>query len=207
MNRLEQQGIFKCKALSWEIQEAQSGAVGVNMSFLVLEELEGDKWVSWAEYPEHMFYGTWWVVKKDGTINTSAVEQLAKSLGWDGNLASITGTPPTDTVQVSVKPDTYEGVTRYKGDWMNPGNYSGGSGNAADPQKVKGLQSRFGSLLRAAAASAKATEPKPGTPPKATGPKPAAAPPPARDKDGELNLGDIPFGLLAMIPTLGFLLA
>jgi len=179
MKRLEQEGIFKMKPLSWDIREAESGAVAVSMSFKVLEELVDGKWESWATYEEHMVYGDWWVVKKDGTINEGAVEQLATSLGWDGNLASVTGTPPEKIVQVLVKPDTYEGVTRYKGSWMNPEDYTGGAPGAADPATVKGLQTRFGSLLRAAAAGAKAGAPKPvAKAPSKAGPKPKAAPAP-----------------------------
>ncbi len=156
MDKLEQSGIFRCKPLSWEVQEAQSGAVGINMSFLVIEELDGDKWLSWDEAGEYMFWGTFWVVKKDGTVNQSAVDQLAKSLGWNGDLASVVDSAVGNLplVQVTVKEEVYEGVTRYKGSWMNPAEYTGGSGGGADPAKVKELKGRFGSLLRAAAASA-----------------------------------------------------
>lgn len=170
MKRLEQEGIFKVKPLSWDIREAESGAVAVSMSFKVEAELVDGKWESWSEYGDYMVYGDWWVVKKDGTINSGAVEQLAKSLGWNGNLGTVTGEPPAKIVQVSVKPDTYEGVTRYKGSWMNPEDYAGGAPGAADPVAVKGLQSRFGALLRAAAAGAIAETPK--APAAATKPDP-----------------------------------
>lgn len=176
MKRLEQDGIFKARPLTWDIKEAESGAVAVSFSFVVLEELVDGEWTSEGWDDEHMFYGDWWIVKKDGTINQGAVEQLAKSLGWNGNLDAIVGDPPQKVVQVNVKPDTYEGVTRYKGSWMNPADYSGGPKNGTDPAAVSGIKARFGSLLRAAAAGAveKKPEPKPAAkaPPKG-GPKSA----------------------------------
>ena len=182
MNKLEQDGIFRVKPLSWDIQEAQSGAVGVNMSFLVIEELDGDKWLSWDEAGEYMFYGTWWVVKKDGTVNQSAVEQLKKSLGWNGDLDSIVDPAPDTIVQVAVKEETYEGVTRWKGSWMNPADYTGGGPGAMDPDKKKEIKARFGSLLRAAAASVEGGKKAPEKPAgaKKGGPKPKGPPAPAK---------------------------
>lgn len=179
MEKLEQTGIFRCKPLSWEVQEAKSGAVGINMSFLVIEELDGDKWLSWDSADDHMFWGTWWIVKKDGTVNQGAVDQLVKSLGWNGGLDSIVDPAPDTIVQVTVKEETYEGVTRYKGAWMNPADHTGGGGGGVDDNRKKELKGRFGSLLRAAAGAAmegvkkapeKAVEAKKG------GPKPKAAP-------------------------------
>lgn len=172
MDKLEQTGIFRCKPLSWEVVKAKSGAVGINMSFLVVEELDGDKWLSWDEYDDHMFYGTWWVVKKDGTVNQSAVEQLAKSLGWNGDIDTITDPAPDTIVQVTVKEETYEGVKRWKGDWMNPADHTGGGDFGVDGNEKKEIKSRFGSLLKAAASSAL---PAKKAPPKG-GPKSKPAP-------------------------------
>ena len=151
------------------------------MSFLVIEELDGDKWLSWDEAGEYMFWGTWWVVKKDGTVNQSAVEQLKKCLGWNGDLDSIVDPAPDTIVQVSVKEETYEGVTRYKGSWMNPADHTGGGPGSLDPTKKKELKARFGSLLRAAAASVEGVKKAPEKPVEAKkgGPKPKGAPTPA----------------------------
>lgn len=173
---LEQAGIFKSKPLSWEVYPAESGAIGVSMKFAVLEELNSaGEWESWAEYDEHHFYGTWWVVKKDGKVNTQAVEQLAKCLGWNGNLTSIMGAPPEIVVQVTVKADTYKDKTTFKGSWMNPEDHTGG-GFGADADTVKSLQSRFGSLLRAAASGSTPAAPAPA---KKGGPKSKPATPPS----------------------------
>lgn len=220
MNVLSQAGIFKCKPTVWEVREFDSGSVAVSFKFIVLAELnlagETAEWESWATFDEHEVYGDWFVVKKDGTINTNAVEQLAKSLGWDGDLATVTGRPPDRIVQVTVKPDVYKGETRYKGSWMNPENHTGGSSGAADSEAVKGLSARFGALLRAAAASvapvAAAPAPTPAkAPPK--GPKGPKAPegekphrPNAADNDPCLCKACIPFVLL-LTASLGAMLA
>lgn len=166
--QLQQSGIFKVRPTKWEVYEAQSGAVAVSMTFRVVEELAEDRsWASWAEYEEHIVYGSWWVVKKDGKINVGALEQLVECLGWDGNLTSIVDPAPDKVVQVTVKEEEYDGTVRYKASWMNPEDFEGGS-FGVDEAGVKQLQAKFGSLMRAAAASIG----KPAT--KAKGPKPKA---------------------------------
>jgi hypothetical protein len=177
--------MFKCRPTSWGVKEAESGAVAIAFGFVVVEAKDGDKWESWAEFEEHYFYGDWWIVKKDGTINDNAVQQLVECLGWSGNIGSVTGNPPERIVQVQVKPDVYNGVTRYKGSWMYPEDHTGGSGGveSADPAKVKDLQGRFGALLRASAAAAAPVGAKPPAPkpaPAKAAPKgPKGAQPPA----------------------------
>lgn len=182
MKQLAQAGIFKVRPTHWEVYEAQSGAVAVSMTFLVLEELdESNQWASWDGYEGHQVYGSWWMIKKDGTVNVGAVEQLVECLGWNGNLTSVVGDPPPKTVQVTVKDEVYEGITRYKASWMNPEDFAGGGGSfGVDEVGVKALQSRFGSLLRAAAGTSKPkAAPKKKATAKKTGPKPAGADNPA----------------------------
>ena len=182
MKQLAQTGIFKVRPTAWEIYAAVSGAVSVSMTFLVLEELdEGNVWASWDEFEDHQVYGSWWVIKKDGTVNTGAVDQLVECLGWNGNLTSVGGEPPQKIVQITVKDETWEGVTRYKASWMNPEDFTGGGGDyGVDEAGAKALQARFGSLLRAAAGSAK---------PKAE-PKKAAKKAPAKKKAGPKGAGN-----------------
>ena len=153
MKLLDRKGIFKARLLGWKVLDAKSGAVAVSCEFQVLSQWDGaGGWSDWSEYEEHRCFGNWWVVKKGGQINTGAVEQLTESLGWDGDLQSILATPPDSTVQITVKADEYNGQTRFKAAWMNPENYEPQQ-PGADKEKVTQLQNRFGSLLRAAAAS------------------------------------------------------
>jgi len=166
---LSRPGIFKARPVAWSVKQFDSGSVAINMKFLVLAELDGKDWLSWSEYEEHHVYGDWFVVKKDGTINTDAVEQLVACIGWDASLGSIVGSPPDVVVQISVKPDEYRGETRYKASWMNPEDFVPAP-QGESPEEVRQLDARFGSLLRAAAGAAKAK-------PKAAKPKPATVPP------------------------------
>lgn len=176
---LDRSGIFKCRVLAWSVKQTDSGSVAVTLKLLVLSQLNGLEWVSWEEAEEHVCYGDFWVVKKDGTVNTAAVEQLATSLGWDGNLSSVIGEPPSVVVQATVKEDTYNGVTRYKASWINPEDYAPTpAGESAEDVKV--IQAKYGSLLRAAAAGAT---------------KAKAAKPPAKKQTATTPSGDddIPF--------------
>ena len=100
--------------MSWKIRDTESGAVAVSCEFHVLSQWNGADWADWSEYDEHRCFGDWWVVKKSGQINTGAVEQLTRSLGWSGDLQSVLGSPPERTVQISVKADEYNGQTRFK---------------------------------------------------------------------------------------------
>ncbi len=181
MMNLEREGIFKARILAWSVREADSGAVSVNLRLLILAELEGTAWQSWEGFEEHAVYGDFYVVKKDGTVNTAAVEQLAAAIGWDGNLGSILGAPPDKVVQVTVKADTYKDVTRYKAAWINPEDYTPTPQGESEGD-VKKLQARFGSLLRAAAQGSKKTAPpakKAAPPAKQTAPAvtPSGEPP------------------------------
>ena len=170
--RLSQEGIFKVQPMSWDIRTANSGAVAINFGFIVREELEDGIWASWDGFDQHIVYGDWWVVKRDGKINQGAVDQLVDSLGWDGNLNAVIGPPPERIVQVSVKGEVYEGVTRYKAQWMNPEDYAGKpGGGGATEQEAQQLQNRFGSLLKAAAAVSRQGAPKEAKAKPASGPR------------------------------------
>lgn len=195
---LEREGIFKARPVKWAVRKAESGAVSVNLQLLILAQLDGDDWVSWEAAEDHFVYGDFYVVKKDGKINSAAVERLVGSLGWDGDLRSVFGDPPRVVVQATVKADTYNGVTRYKASWLNPENYVPGSFGESEDD-VKQLQARYGSLLRAAASGAvKAGAPKPAqaqaaAPGKASKAAPPAAKAPAPSDDDAIPTDDIPF--------------
>ncbi len=154
MIRLEREGIFKAKPLTWGVFQADSGAVGIQMSFLILAQLDGSEWVSWADAEDHTVYGTIWVVKKDGSIVVKNVEDMYAALGWEGGMAEVSGPVPDRVVQVTVKVEEYKGKTQYKVAFIAPENYVPGPQGAA-PEDVKKIDARFGSLLRAAAAGAK----------------------------------------------------
>ena len=151
--RLDREGLFKAVPVVWDVYEAKSGAVAVNIEFRILEQYDVGSWIDWRGCEEHIVLGAYYVVKKDGTVNTETVRQLVESLGWNGSLKSVVGDPPGVIVQIQVKQDDYEGKTRFNAGWMNPGNFSPRSTMPADD--VTKLDTRFGSLLRAAASQTK----------------------------------------------------
>lgn len=160
MTALDRPGIFKATIQSWCVRKAEnSKAVAISMEYVVVSQLDGDKWEDWTQYDErYRIYGDTYVVKKDGKVNLSGVEQLAAALGWDGNLASVLGDPPDVVVQINVKEEAWmdnEGTERtsLKVKWLNPGDYTPEPRGESDAD-VKALGAQYGSLLRAAAAGA-----------------------------------------------------
>lgn len=172
MARLEKEGIFKAIPFSWDVRHTVSGSVSINFGFIIQSELNhatGD-FDSWEEYGVYRTWGDWWVIKKDGKPNVAAIEQLARCLGWDGELNAVIGDPPKRVVQIKVVADEYQGRVSYKAQWMNPEDYKpegGGLEGAATEDQRRDLSNRFGGLLRAAAAAAKKSEDKKSS---ATGP-------------------------------------
>lgn len=172
---LDREGVFRATALSWTVQPAeQTNSVAINLDFKILAQLNTEnEWEDWAEFDDHRTYGKFFVIKKDGTINPGPVEQLARSLGWNGDLTSVALPPPTIQIQVTVKADEYKGKVRYLVSWLNPGDYVPFQGAAIDD--IRKLQTQYGSLLRAAATSVL--------------PKPSASksPPPAFDENAGIE--------------------
>ncbi|MGE0191982.1 MAG: hypothetical protein AB7T63_08050 [Planctomycetota bacterium] len=164
MRRLDRPGIFRARPLSWSVRTSEtSQAVAISIEFAVLAQLEASSWTSWAEYEEHRVYGQFYVIKRDGSVNQTVVEQLAGALGWNGDLRTVAGPVPDVTVQITVKEDAYNGQVRFKADWINPGDHTPQVPGASQGE-VGTLQARFGSLLRAAAAGARSHS-KPSAPP------------------------------------------
>lgn len=152
--RLDRAGIFKAKPTSWGVQKSEgSQSVAIAIDFTILAQLEGYEWADWSGYEEHTITGYFWVIKKDGSINSTTVTSICESLYWNCSLESIANDPVPDmVVQITVKEETYNGQTRLKVGWLNPGDYSPKAAYAP-VEEVKELQTRFGSLLRAAGGS------------------------------------------------------
>ena len=174
MSSLDRAGIFKARAESWRVKTFQnSAAVAISVEFVVLAELNGGEWADWTGYDEVRVWGDFFVVKKDGSPNVKTVQQLAASLDWGGSLRQVASPPPRDlVVQITVKAEDYEGKTYYKASWLNPGDYTPTPVGASE-EEIGKLEARFGSLLKAAAGSAKKP---PVTPPKMSAPQPARVP-------------------------------
>lgn len=198
MRQIDRKGIFQAVPREWRVRTTDnSSAVAVSLDFDLLAQWNGTGWDDWSQYELHTAFGDYWVIKRDRTVNQGTVEQLAASLGWDGNLDSVHGDPPNVLVQITIKDETFQGKTRFKAGWMNPGDWSPGPAGAP-PEEVSQLSSQFGSLLMAAAAGA-AKQAKPVPAPARTEEAPAAAAPaaaqaPAQPQDGPLGPEPPPAG-------------
>ena len=164
MTLVDRPGIFKAHPVRWAVQEAKdSKAVWLWVDFGLDEFLQQSEWFSWAEY-NHNVYGKFFVIKKDGTVNTDTVDHLVESGLWSGDLAEVLGPVPGISVQVTVKDEEYIGKdgqprTSRAVAWIRPGDYSP-KAPGLDEGGVQALVGRYGSLLRAAAAAAKAKKAK-----------------------------------------------
>ena len=170
MLRLDREGTFRLVPFDWRIVRPDSGAVGINIDFMVLEGWEDGEWQSWEQYDDYEVSGTWWVVKKDRSLNNMAVEQLVEVLGWDKTFTSVANENPPDVrCQGRVERDDYGGKVRYKADWLQPwdaspeGPNKGGSGHDSHEADAKELQNLYGAMLRATKATAPPRTPSPKT--------------------------------------------
>jgi len=180
--QLDRSGIFKARPFDWSVQPSNtSKAVAISIGLLITAQYKNGEWTSWEEYEPHQTRGWWYVVGKNGQVNTVAVEQLAKSLGWNGDLKAVNGDVPDVVVQVNVKASEYDGKTQYKAGWMNPEDFVPEPFGASD-EDVSKLQVQFGSLLRAAASSVVKAKAKPLT----KAPPPAAKKPTANPAEDEV---------------------
>ena len=191
---LDREGTFKVAMNNWGIQNArETQSVALVIEFRVLSQMDGDQWIDWSEYEEHTITGWFWIIKKDGGINTVTVESLAGAIGWDADLTKIQNGPPSVACQITTAQEEWNGKISLKVKWINPEDYVPGL-KTESPAEVADINARFGSQLRAAAASAKAKAPAP------TGPVPPAAasgPPPVQPAphtaDTADDSDDLPF--------------
>lgn len=201
---LDRDGIFKAKVTDWAIEKKDDAkSIGVRIGFLITAQYENGEWTSWEDYMPHTIRGWWYPIRKNGQTNASAVEQMVRSMNWNGDLRWFKEAPLDDIlVQITVKTESFtgnDGQTRSsrKATWMNPADWEPTGGGASD-EDIDKLQSQFGSLLKAAASAAKpksapTSKPVPAqkAPPKQTRPQTApAAPPPMPEPPDDR---DVPF--------------
>ena len=74
---IDREGIFKARPLQWRVKVFDGSlSVAIAIEFAIVAQLADNEWQDWSGYDEHRVWGDWWVVKKDGKPNVSAVEQL-----------------------------------------------------------------------------------------------------------------------------------
>jgi hypothetical protein len=161
---LNQDGTFRGQIIGYGLNEsAKTGSVSLYVKARITEAWDfGEKsWTDWREF-EVEAEGNLNIVKKDGAgPNEKQVASIVAATSWDGSLTSLATNqwqPPE--CQFSVKADVYEGVTRYKIDWMNPYDATPGGGGNVDADKAKALDAKYGSQFRALTGNVKRNGPK-----------------------------------------------
>lgn len=195
----DREGSFRGVITEYALQDAKnSQSVGVACKFVVHEfwNPELEQWEDWRPFNMEGF-GTTWIIKKDGQLNSSACESLIKSAGWDGDLNAIAEQRwQPKPLQWNTSAEAYEGKTSFRPNFLSEYDAApGGPGlRHMDGAKAQSLAAQFGAQLRALAGNAKAKAAptgKPTAPPAA--PKPAPAPAPAAVAANAERSGDIPF--------------
>lgn len=159
------------------------------INFHLFEELIQGQWVDRAS--ENLdITGYFYLEKRDGTLNTAAIDSLKAALGWDGR--DPFWLQETDLaehpVQVKLGYEEYDGKTRLKVRFLNPyGAAPGGGVSKADAAARKAISTRLGSKLRALAGGAPAQAPKPSGRPAPKSKAPAAPAQPSASSECTLQ--------------------
>tara|TARA_R110000822_G_scaffold120633_3_gene254139 strand:- start:3566 stop:4315 length:750 start_codon:yes stop_codon:yes gene_type:complete len=179
---LEDEGDYRAFPVAWTVEEKESGAVAIAFEFAIRCKWHG-KEQGWSQdwAPGYHTTNRTWIVKKDGSINQAAVDNLAKCKLWNGDWDALAGPPPNVFVLIDVAGETYEGKLRYRANWINPNadepKARGGSFAPVDTNVLATLRARFQSKTRAiAGGSAPGAAPAPPTATPAAAPTPAAPP-------------------------------
>lgn len=180
MQPCDRTGNFRAEILDYGLKEMDSGAVAVSLHVLLTEMWDVDNWIPWRDYDMEAF-GDIWIVKKDKKLNDRQVKALIECAGWDASLSSLTdGSWKPTPCQVEITRETYKNEDRYRISWVNDFNKTPGGGalSNVDANKLRELEARFGSPLRALQGNAKRNgsspaSSKPAPPPRT--PVPSAA--------------------------------
>lgn len=162
-------GWYLCGVSEWAARdqsEKDKGSLAVSVSLkLKTHALWNDKIKAWerADEEEEVF-GDYYVIKKDGQFNPSAIEQLTEAGLWDSDKLFLRFDEPVPEgleIGVSVEQDEYNGKKRWRANWIihadaQPGER--GIANKASKEKLLALNSKFGSGLRAMAPAKKKPE-------------------------------------------------
>jgi len=178
MPDLDREGNFRVRPIEWTLRENdKTGSVNLSIKFVVIEQYAGDgEWSSWAGYDEHEVYGNYNIVKKDGKLNETTIEQLMTGLGWDGDFGRLTDAKPFEpwNCQVRVEQETYNNQTRFRAGWLSHfDNVPGAPG--IDAERAGALQTQYGGQLRAIASNIQREAAKPAGSPTPPAPTPVQA--------------------------------
>jgi len=149
--------------------------------FHIFEELLAGQWQDCSGEAMDIT-GYFYLEKKDGSLNTIAIDSLKAALGWDGRDPFWLQDADFSEVAVQLKLgfEEYQGQQRIKVQFLNPYGSSGGGVTKADEPKKATIRNRLGSKFRSIAGPAPASPAKNAAPstPSRRSPEKKAAPEP-----------------------------
>ncbi len=151
MPDVDRVGDYKATVAEYKLRQVESGAVSVSLLLNLTHILHEDKWFPWHKNEFTVWHDSW-IVKRDGTVNQRAVDNLATIFPqWSGAVGDW-GRPGMvlGPCRVSVKEEAYEGTTRFRADWLNAVDAPMTRGPVPlDDAGVKALEARCGAQFRA----------------------------------------------------------
>lgn len=149
---IDREGLFRGTIKDYVLRQHESGCVSVFLVVSVDEAFNGVSWEDWRQFDMEAS-GAVFLVKKNGTANTKAIESFVDATGWDGSFSSMQNrTWVPRPIQYNVKAEEYNGKVGLRIDYINPYDRTRQSKSAASVDAA-GLDSRFGSQMRAIAAN------------------------------------------------------
>ena len=180
------EGLFNAYPINCGVADTgQNNLATVVIQFRLFEELVNGEWTDClAEGME--VTGYFYLEKKDGQVNTVAVDALRTALGWNTDdpawiqQTDLSGVP----VQVKLANEEYNGKTKVKVQFLNPYGSTAGGVPKGDEKTHQNIRTRLGAKLRAYMGGTPAPAPKPAPRPAQAAPAapPKAAVPPAPTK-------------------------
>ena len=153
---LDRPGNFRVVPRDYTLFKANSGAMAVNVNFVVDAEWNGEEWHDWRQYGEYTVEGSFWIKKKDGTRAEDTIAKLIEHMGWDGRYSSVVDQSwKAGRCQVLVNEEEYKGIVRFKAAFVNGWDAKPGRGSNVPLEIAKALDAQEGAAMRAIAANIK----------------------------------------------------
>lgn len=164
--KLDAHGWYLCEVVEGRMTVEESGAVAVTLAMQPTGKWnpkyandDGTEGNYEGLHPDDEYekaFGRWYMLKKDGSVNDEAIDQLVRSGFWLDDLRQWgEDKPPIPKVCVIQmgKPELYEGKTSIKPGWLYPAAHKpdGGIRKRADTEKLMSIDAKFGGALRASA--------------------------------------------------------
>lgn len=200
----DREGRFRGYPVEWGLKESTGDSQSVAFACLwrltEFYDPDGKQWCDYSQLNREITSFTYFI-KRDGSPSLNGVEQLKRSLGWNGHdVAALQTTDWTArgcqlTIESEINPKNNKRSLKVQ--WLDEWDATPGRGVVKlDGDRLSALQGRLGGQLRASAGPQSAAAP----PPKG---RPAPPPPPikvaAATEGGDVDEKDIPFSWAILI--------